>query len=336
MLRSREFDLYQEVTLMKLRGIEFGNVLGASGVQGFFGEGYPFHRLPRPFGFHSGDDITFVSKTATLDLREGNMPLKNDYTPRVLFPRCIKARPWRGTMLNAVGLSNPGLKALLGTGQWQRRTTPFFISITSVADEWRIRIKEYQIMRDMIDDHRHNFHAPFGLQVNLSCPNTNHRPSELIAESVDVLEVLSGLNVPLMPKYSIAAAPIPAIMELGEHPFCDAVCFSNTVPFGWKGINWKRAWGSDRSPLAHLGGGGLSGRPLAKRVCEYIDRLRSAGFTKPINGGGGILSPREVEWYHMAGANSIFFGTVIPFASLFPWSWNVDKIIKKANSLTWE
>jgi hypothetical protein len=64
---------------MILRGIDFGNALGGSGVQGFFGEGYRIHEMmPFPPDFMG---MTFVAKTATLHERKGNMPLNSDYTP---------------------------------------------------------------------------------------------------------------------------------------------------------------------------------------------------------------------------------------------------------------
>lgn len=314
---------------MNLRGINFGNVLGASGVQGFFGEGYFFHKLWKPFGLNFGN-MTFVAKTATLLSREGFMPLTRNYTPRSLFPACIKVKPLRRAMLNSVGLSGPGLGALLGAGRWQRRYFPFLISIMSLADTPKRRLEELRIMVDMIGLCRDDFHTPFGLQINLSCPNTGHDPGELIGESAKVLEIAGALGVPLMPKYSIATAPIGAVMELNSNPNCDAICVSNTIPFGWKEIDWERVWGNTVSPLAHLGGGGLSGAPLRPLVCEWIKRLRDAGFTKPINGGGGILNPWDVDYYRDAGASSIFVGSV---AVLRPW--RVAAIIKRANSIFW-
>ncbi len=102
---------------MKLRGIDFANILGASGVQGFFEEGYWFHRMWRPFGLNFSG-MTFVAKTATLLPRKGNMPLTRYYTPLNPFPGCVKVKLWRGLILNSVGLSNPGLKKLLLTGKW--------------------------------------------------------------------------------------------------------------------------------------------------------------------------------------------------------------------------
>lgn len=313
---------------MKLRGIDFGNVMGASGVQGFFEEGYSFHHIPGRYPDFNG--MTFVSKTATLLGREGNMPLTRHYTPRNLFPRCVKVKFRREVMLNAVGLSNPGLGALLGVNKWQKRTEPFFISIMLLATTTSRRLEELRIMIDMLEFCKDDFSAPFGLQINLSCPNTGHEPSELIGESVKVLELAGQLGVPVMSKYSIATAPIKAIMELNDHPNCDAICVSNTLPFGWPGIDWRKVWGSTKSPLEGLGGGGLSGKDLLPLVCAWITRLREAGFTKPINGGGGILCQGDVRRYYKAGASSIFLGSV---AVLHPT--RIREIIDYANDMKW-
>ena len=74
---------------MILRGINFGKVWGASGVQGFYGEGYWYHKYLKPFGLDF-EGMTFVSKTVTRYQRIGNMQLKNE-RPARLFPDCIKA-----------------------------------------------------------------------------------------------------------------------------------------------------------------------------------------------------------------------------------------------------
>ncbi len=313
---------------MKLRGIEFGNVLGASGVQGFFGEGYLFHHIP----FRKPDfkDTTFVAKTATLLPRKGNVSLTRHFTLRNPFPRCIRVKLFREVMLNAVGLSNPGIAALLATEKWQEHVRPFWISIMSLAKTPKKRLEETRIMVDTIGFCKDDFKSAFGLQINLSCPNTEHDPGKLIGESSTVLDIASVLGVPLMPKYSIATAPIEAVLELNDHPNCDAICVSNTLPFGWQELDWEYLWGSNISPLAKLGGGGLSGKVLRPLVCEYITCLRDAGFIKPINGGGGILCTTDVTHYHHAGASSIFLGSV---AALHPR--RMTAIINQANNLNW-
>ncbi len=311
---------------MQLRGIDFGNVWAASGALGWEREGYWFHPLLRRLGVRL-DDITLVSKTVTLLGRRGNMPLNARQMPRWPFPRCIRVQFGRGMMLNAVGLSGFGLGYNLGMRYWLFEERPFFISVMPVSGTADQRLEEMQIIVDMLAFARDYFRADFGLQINLSCPNTSHDPAGMIAESVRILEVAGQLDVPLMPKYSIASAPIAAIMELEQLPHCDAICVSNTIPYD-RGVS--HAWGRATSPLNHLGNGGLSGAPLRPMVCDWIKRLREAGFTKPINGGGGIMRPSDVDAYHQAGASSVFLGTVV---SLRPW--RVNAIIDRANSIAW-
>lgn len=310
---------------MKLRGIEFGNVFGASGVQGFFDEGYWFHKIP--FRKPNFTGMTFVSKTATLEPRTGNV--KNGWREH-FFPSWAKVKFLSGHTLNAMGLPNPGIKALLDAGKWQERTEPFFISIMAVQDTLQKRLDELARMVDIIGEHKNLFYAPFGLQINFSCPNTGHDLAKLIEESIKALDIASALDVPLMPKFAIDTALIGRVMELNYHAWCDAICVSNTVKFGWSGINWQEVWGTDVSPLTHLGGGGLSGPALLPYACEWIRDLRHMGFKKPINGGGGIFCKEDVNKYHQAGANSVFVGTV---ATHHPR--RVAGIIRHANTLTW-
>src|SRR3989344_980370 len=128
---------------MILRGVDFGRVWSASGVQAFFGEGYPFHKKLGPLG-PKFDGMTFVAKTTTLSFREGNMPLEDDHTQEELFPSCIKVKPFKGVVLDAVGLSGPGARVLLASGKWQRRINPFFISFMSVAETPQKRREELE------------------------------------------------------------------------------------------------------------------------------------------------------------------------------------------------
>lgn len=317
---------------MQLRGIEFGNIMGASGVQGFFGEGYWFHPFLKPFGLDF-TGMTFVAKTTTLAERAGNMPLTGSHTPREYLPRCIKVQPLRGNMLNAVGLSGPGLPKLLRTGRWQQRTAPFWISFMSVAATKAERLEELQLAIAMLSLDKPSFKTAFGLQINVSCPNTGHDTGALIGEILEVIQIAKSLGVPVMLKFAVDTATPDDMMVLNDHPDCDAICVSNTIKFGAPGINWEQAWGDETSPLADLGGGGLSGETLRPLVCDWIKRLREKGFTKPINGGGGILHPVHVCEYYSAGASSVFIGSA---AALRPW--RVKSIIETANNLdfTWK
>ncbi len=316
---------------MKLRGIEYGNVLGASGVQGFFGEGYWFHELLKMFKLLNMDGMTFVSKTATLYERAGNMPLETDLMPIEMFPQCIEVRPFDKIMLNAVGLSNPGINVLLKKEIWQNFDKPFLISIMLIEDTPEKRIVELRLIINMLKAWLPKFKAPFCLQINESCPNVKGHDMPSITEAEEHLKIAAELGVPLMPKFSIASAPYELVAQLEENPYCDAICVSNTVPYAWNGIG-KQYWKRDDSPLQEKFGvgRGISGKVLRPLVCKWISNLRRIGFTKQINGGGGILEADDVYAYHAVGASSIFLGSVV---ALRPWQ--VKRIINCANSLSW-
>jgi len=311
---------------MKCCGINFGPVLDASGAEGFFGEGYFHHDFLRMLGLNFNGS-TFVSKTTTLNAREGNMPMKKDgITPKELKPKCIKVYFRKGMMLNAVGLSGPGAKALFETGRWQERISHFFISFMSVENTAEARLDELKKFVDLFANYLPRFLAPVGLQINYSCPNVGLNPNEITDEAKTGLSIASVLEIPLMPKFNILA-PVKTIKEICEDFYCDAICISNTIPWGSLPgrINWKKLFGSDVSPLAEFGGGGLSGRPLLPLVVEWVAEARNIGIKKPINAGGGILCVEDVYALRKAGASSIFIGSVV---NLRPW--RVRKIIDRA------
>lgn len=294
---------------MRLRGTDFGCVLDASGARGFFGEGYWYHRWIPGLRF---EGATFVAKTTTLNARAGNMPLRDDWTPLERRPKCVVVKLRKGVALNAVGLSGPGAEALFAKGEWQKRTEPFFLSFMPIENEFTAKIDEVNAFARIFKEHLPSFKAPVALQVNLSCPNVGHRSDDFVRESIFVLAHLEQLGVPLMAKFSVTTAP-EDVLEIAKMRACDAVCVSNTVPWGKlpERVDWKGLFGSETSPLAKLGGGGLSGKPLLPIVADWVGRIRELGFAKPINAGGGILAPDDVWTLGKAGADSVFLGSIV-------------------------
>lgn len=317
---------------MKLRGIDFGNVFDASGVTGFDGNGYRFHRWLKLIPGFNFEGATRVRKTVTNEFRHGNCGINSDGSIKKEFGNWIAIQWFKGNALNAMGLPNLGIDAYLDLGIWEQEKRPWLLSIapSPAADTPQKRLDEVKAMIQKIGERKNKFSAPFGIQVNISCPNSGHSSLALTAESVNTLEASSELGVPVMAKYSVASAPFGTILDLDDNPHCDAICISNTIPFGWEKIDFKKVWGSYESPLAKLGGGGLSGKALKPFVIEYIRKLRNMGFRKLINGGGGILCKQDVLDFYKAGASSIFLGSV---AFLRPW--RVKGIIRYANSLEW-
>jgi dihydroorotate dehydrogenase len=117
--------------------------------------------------------------------------------------------------------------------------------------------------------------------------------------------------------------------KLASHDVCDAIVCSNTIPWGQlpNQIDWERLFGTDTSPLASLGGGGLSGKPLLPIVEDWIRAARASGLRKPIVGGGGVLSSGDADRLIDAGASAIELGSV---SILRPW--RVAGIIRHVNA----
>jgi dihydroorotate dehydrogenase len=318
--------------LLGKNNIKFGRVSIASGTQGFFGEGYWYHPILHPFGLDF-DGADFAAKTTTFSYNKGFMPLDQNFTPRALFPDCIKVYPLKGLALNAVGLSGPGAKTLFEMGIWQERTKPFWLSFMAIGKTKAERIRELREYVALLKKYLPEFLGPVGLQINYSCPNTQHALEELLHEIWEGLTIAAELGIPLMPKLNILASP-EAVRDISQHPNCDAVCISNTIPYGelFDRIPWKKWFGSslkDKSPLAKYGGGGLSGKPLLPLLLEWIRKARAIGLTKPINAGGGIVSlPDAISVFEALGSDndSIALGSI---AFLRPW--RVKKIIDAVN-----
>ena len=316
-----------------IRGVDFGAAWSASGARGGFGEGYWFHRFVPGLSWKGS---TFVSKTTTLEAREGNMPLKDDWTPRSLHPRCVVVYPWEGHVLNAVGLSGPGAKALFETGHWQEWPDPFFLSFMAVGESREDRLDEAEEFSVLMRSHLDWFEAPVGLQVNLSCPNTAHDPGDLADEAAALLGCIRK-NLPVTPLIAKVNALLPFESAVQLQGHCDGICVSNTIPWGstilWASradqIPWNALCNSSKSPLKHLGGGGLSGAPLLPVVSKWIAGARRAGLTKHVNACGGIMRPLDVRLMAVgAGADSVSLGTIAMLRG-----WRLRKTIKKAREL---
>ena len=297
---------------MRLRGIDFGYVMNASGARNFFGQGYWFHPWLRPFGL-SFENSTFVAKTTPLDPRKGNMLTKNDdgMTPKELFPDCIVVDHLKQTVLNAVGLTSPGLKALLTYGYWQRIQHPFLISFAALSDSVESRLNEYKAFVALIKPQLRYFRAPVGLEINFVCPNKDHVSMPTAEEVWEALSILSGLDIPLVAKMNIRISH-KACLEIQKHRACDALCMSNTIR--WDELPQfidRNAWfGTTISPLEKYGGGGFSGAPLFSLVSGWIREARRSGFHKPIIGCGGIMRWQDGCRMLDVGADAIQIGSV--------------------------
>ena len=302
-----------------LRGIDFGSVIGASGVQNIFGEGYPYHRVLKlmfPLGFRF-NRMGFTAKTVTLNKNPGNMPLCSDgVTPQEIRPKCIFVNLRKGIALNAVGLSNHGIRYYLEQGKWQSRGDNFTISLMAIGKTEAERLEEINKFVEIILGYIRNFRGKICLQINFSCPNVGLHLVKIINEVKQALDIASEIGVPLVPKFNVLIHP-DIVGEISRHKYCDAVCISNTIPWGMlpDKIDWKELFGTDESPLKSLGGGGLSGAPLLPIVIDWLERARCI-VNKPIIAGGGILSAQDVKTLSYLRPAAVSLGTI---AMVRPW-----------------
>ena len=325
---------------MKLRGIDFGPCWDAAGVRGWFGEGYWFHFLaPRWYDLQGS---TKVAKTTTMFKNAGNMPLQGseqNYAPKEMFPRCIWWSWWSGRTLNSVGLSGPGVHALAGFLFWRNLREPFMVSYMSVRPTIKERLEEFTSFAAffMAELRGTTVLTRIALQINISCPNTGLDTSHLIEEARNMLDISAQLPIPKILKINILPPP-ETVAEIVQHPECDALCFTNALPFGSlpNRIPWQKLF-PNGSPLAarskSYGGGGYSGPELLPLVCEYSAKLRSLGIDKPFNLGGGIRKAADVDYAVRhgklrRGGDSIFFASA---AMVRPW--NLRPIINRAHEL---
>jgi dihydroorotate dehydrogenase len=325
---------------MKLHNIEFGPVHLAAGTGGFHCDGSEYW-LHRTWFRPDFTGATKTAKTVTLHPRDtttgANLPLDEQLRVTEWFPRCIAVNPILCCSVNAVGLANKGLRWHLDQGVWQEWAEPFFISLMAVGATRAERMKEWETMFALLAQYQESFHAPFAIQENFSCPNTEHETytqHELDAEVSEVLYRGASLGVPQVPKFGVTQIDVVKGRMIGDHSHCAGIVLSNTIP--WYDLPlWVRlvSFGTPWSPLRWRGisqPGGYAGPFLRTLVIHKIHNLRAIGFTKPIIACGGITHPNHVNQMRDIGADAIEFGTV---AMLRPW--RVQPIIERACTLTW-
>ena len=280
-------------TRVNLCGIALDNpIIPASGT---FGYGYEFAEL-----YDINCLGTFSFKGTTREPRFGNP------TPRIA--ECP------GGLLNAVGLQNPGVDAVIEQ-ELPRLAECFHKPV--MANVSGFSVAEYVEVCEKLDAQ-----PQVGwLEVNISCPNVHGGGMSFGTDPKMAAEVTRAVrNVtkkPLILKLSPNVTDIRAIAKACEDAGADAVSLINTVLA--MRIDLRR-----RAPLLANGTGGLSGSavlPVAVRMVYQV----SEAVSIPIVGMGGVTRPEDVLELMLAGATAVQVGA----ANLVnPWACRelVDKL----------
>ena len=260
------------MSAVELFGTSFQNpILLAAGTAGFGRE------LDRVIDLDLLGGI--VTKAVTPEPRQGHAPLR--------------VAEFRGGMLNAVGLANPGVERV-ATDElpWlahRLRRARILVNVAGAKATDYVKVIERLT----------SFEAIAAFEINASCPNTSAGGLEFGAEPAGLAELVRACRRvstrPLTVKLSPVLPDIPAMATVARDEGAEAVTLVNTMP----GLLDKRLGN---------GSGGLSGPALLPIGVLATRRVRER-VGMPVIGVGGVRSAADAREYLAAGASLVAIGT---------------------------
>ena len=261
---------------VSLCGIELDNpVIPASGT---FGYGYEFADL-----YDINCLGTFSFKGTTKDPRFGNP------TPRIA--ECP------GGMINAVGLQNPGVEAVIEK-ELPKLKEVFHKPVMANVSGFSVEDYAYTCQRLDKED------QVGWLEVNVSCPNVHGGGMSFGTQPEAAAEVTRAVKAvttkPVIIKLSPNVTDIVSIARACEDAGADGISLINTM-LGMR-IDLRR-----RKPVIANTMGGYSGPgifPVAVRMVYQVAKAVNI----PVIGMGGVGSAEDVIEMMMAGATAVEVG----------------------------
>ena len=263
-------------TKTTLCGIELDNpVIPASGT---FGYGHEFAEL-----YDINCLGTLSMKGSTRDARYGNP------TPRIA--ECA------GGMMNAVGLQNPGIDAVIANELPKLRKVfhkPIMANICGYS------LEEYAENAAKMD----KAEQVAWLEINISCPNVHHGGMSFGTVPEAAAEVTRAVKAvttkPVIMKLTPNVTDIVSIAKACEEAGADGVALINTMMGMAIDLRTKK-------PLLANITGGLSGpcvKPVALRMVYQV----SQAVNIPVIGIGGVSTAEDVLEMMLAGATAVEVG----------------------------
>ena len=262
---------------VSLCGIELDNpVIPASGT---FGYGYTFAEL------YDIDCLgTFSFKGTTREQRLGNAQ-----------PRIAEAP---GGMLNAVGLQNPGVDAVIAEELPRLKQVfhkPVMANVSGFSTEEYVEVCRKLDACEQVG----------WLEVNISCPNVHggglaFGTDPKAAASV-TRAVKAAVKKPVIVKLSPNVTDITEMAKAAEAAGSDALSLINTLT-GMK-IDIKRRAFAVANKTAGVSGPAI--HPIAVRMVYQV----ANAVKLPIIGMGGVMNTEDALEMIMAGATAVAVGT---------------------------
>jgi dihydroorotate dehydrogenase (NAD+) catalytic subunit len=221
--------------------------------------------------------------------------------PRAGRPTSRMAETSSG-MLNSIGLQGPGIDAFL------QRDLPWLLSrgaraVVSIAGS---TVDEYAELAARLSDAA----GVTAIEVNISCPNVEHRGQVFACDAVDAGAVIEAVRararheIPVFAKLSPDVTDIVAIARSCVSAGADGLSMINTL------LGMAIDTNTMRPVLAGLTGG-LSGPAIRPIAVRCIWQVRAALPDVPIIGMGGVMTGRDALELMLAGASMVSVGTAI-------------------------
>jgi len=205
-------------------------------------------------------------------------------------------------ILNAIGLSNPGLNDFsVEIKMISRSNVPLIASIYGKdANEFSKLATELEKLK--VD----------AVELNMSCPHAKGYGLEIGADSKLVEKITSkvknSINIPVFVKLSPNLSNIAEIAKSAENGNADAIVVINTV----------RAMKIDlqtKIPVLANKTGGYSGKAI-KPIGVYCVYEIYKNVDIPVIGVGGITTGEDAIEYLMAGASAVQIGSAIYYRGI--------------------
>jgi dihydroorotate dehydrogenase (NAD+) catalytic subunit len=247
-----------------------------------------------------------LADVVNLDVLGGVVTKAVSPEPRAGAP-APRVAEFDGGMINAVGLANPGVAAVVRDHlPWLARSLPHVRKLANIVG---FAIEEFGEVIALLDAAVDGPHvgALDGYELNVSCPNVKAGGMEFGADPTALADVVrrarAATRRPLFVKLSPTLPDIARSAEVAVDAGADAITLVNTIP----GLVIDVA---HRRPALGFGTGGVSGTALLP-VGVLATWKVSRRVRVPLLGIGGVASAGDALQYLMAGASLVGIGTAM-------------------------
>ena len=203
-----------------------------------------------------------------------------------------------GGVINAIGLSNPGVESFKEELKKVNREGNVLIASIygATPDEFESLVLEIESIADMIE-------------LNISCPHAMEGYGASIGQSCDlthkIVSAAAGASkIPVIAKLTPNVTDITEIAKTCEDAGADCLSLINTLGPGMK-INIDAA-----KPVLSNKFGGMSGRAIKPIAISNVYSVYEA-VDIPLIGVGGVYSFEDVVEFIYAGSRAVQIGTAI-------------------------